>query len=257
MTPGADGAFRLFPNSADGLPLTVEQADILNDRFQLGVEGRLRVFYAPFDGENKEAVVTIIGITPGWTQVESAYGIALAAWHRGVRDPHELGRLAKATASFKGMRGPLVDMLDQIGVPAAVSRVTGRSMLTSASLFEADRHLLHTTSAVRYPAFIVDGKRFINYSGRRPDLVKSPLLMGFVRGVLQPELTGVKKSLLVALGQQVYKAVQSLGDSSGLPRRTIYVPHPSGANNGHRVHEFPLIRETLKTQVATWAKGVA
>jgi len=61
----------------------------------------------------------------------------------------------------------------------------------------------------------------------------------------------------VALGQQVYKAVRSLGDSSGLPRRTIYLPHPSGANNGHRVREFPLIREILETQVATWAKGVA
>ena len=46
-------------------------------------EGDLRMFYAPFDSVNESARLIILGITPGWTQMELGCRTARAALFAG------------------------------------------------------------------------------------------------------------------------------------------------------------------------------
>ena len=63
------------------------------------------------------------------------------------------------------MRNNLVALLDSIGLNQALQ------IATTGSLWEADAHLIHFTSVLRYPVFI-DGK---NYSGA-PTPLGAPML---------------------------------------------------------------------------------
>ncbi len=60
-----------------------EHSDLLVSDLLLAEEGRLRVFYAPFDWANPDARVIILGITPGWTQMEIGCREARAALSSG------------------------------------------------------------------------------------------------------------------------------------------------------------------------------
>jgi hypothetical protein len=154
---------RSLPNHT---PLTKE--DLLHPDFLLSKNGNLEIYYAPHNEYiNEKAQVLIIGITPGWTQMEAAC--------RQVRDDllagislEEAGKRAKHTARFAGsMRKNLVQMLDELGL----ARILGIGIC--GELFDESCDLLHTTSMLKYPVF-VGGK---NYTGHSPKLLKSPLLL--------------------------------------------------------------------------------
>jgi hypothetical protein len=49
-----------------------EHVELLVPDLFIAEEGRLRVFYAPFDWVNAHAQVIILGLCPGWTQMEIA-----------------------------------------------------------------------------------------------------------------------------------------------------------------------------------------
>jgi hypothetical protein len=84
--------------------------------FLLSTEGRLSVYYAPFDAVNVSAKVAIIGITPGWQQMEVAFRVSRRELLKGAT-PEQASWCAKMEASFAGaMRRNLVAMLDQLGL---------------------------------------------------------------------------------------------------------------------------------------------
>ena len=93
-----------------------ERSDLLVPGLLIGQENQLRVFYCPFDWDNRSARVIILGITPGFTQMELAYRGAVAAVANG-QSQDEVCSAAKMQGSFAGsMRINLTRMLDEIGL---------------------------------------------------------------------------------------------------------------------------------------------
>ena len=135
-----------------------DPGDLLVPDLLIAEEGPLRMFYAPFDWVNESARLIIMGITPGWTQMELACRAAREALSQG-RTTDEVCRVAKQQASFAGsMRANLLKMLDALGVPKLLR------IESSAALFGGVALLLHTGSVVRYPVFVESR----NYTGSNP-----------------------------------------------------------------------------------------
>lgn len=217
--------------------------DLLVSAVKLAEDPRegLVVYDAPIGWVNRDARVALIGVTPGFTQMQIAYRAVRAHLLAGA-SPEDACRLAKYEASFGGaMRGNLVQMLDDLGVCDLLG------VSSAADLFGSASHLLHTTSAVRYPTFL-DGQ---NYTGSRPPLIQSAFLMRYAREVLAPELSLLKVAVFIPLGKSVAAVLELLENERRIPGgRTLYgFPHPSGAN-GHRKRQFedakPILRQCLK-----------
>jgi hypothetical protein len=239
--------FEVFAPSIRALPdrQRLTKDDLLTDEFRLHQDERLTVYYAPFDYVNESAKVALVGITPGWTQMEIAYRSA----RRDLRDglgPNEVCRRAKQGASFAGsMRSNLVSMLDALGLPAHLG------IESTESLFAEHHPLLHTTSAIRYPVF-VKGR---NYTGHSPKLLKTEVLRHFVENVLVRELRLVRDAIVIPLGRSVSEVLVHLADKGQRDRGRCLLgfPHPSGANR-HRAREFAERRESLGRQLKEWAE---
>ena len=52
--------------------------DLLVPGFRLHQDGALAVYYAPFDHVNERSRVVVVGITPGWAQMEVSFRQARA-----------------------------------------------------------------------------------------------------------------------------------------------------------------------------------
>jgi hypothetical protein len=244
---GAGGAAALshFAPRIAALPPgeRLTKADLLIPDLLLHEAGRLAIYYAPFDYVNPAARVVLVGIAPGFRQME----IAL----RGARDllgaGEELTVVAervKYLASFAGpIRRFLVQMLDGIGLAQALG------ITTCADLYGARHDLLHTTAAVRHPVF-VGGK---DWNGHTPPARRNPLLVRYVREDMRAELAAVPNALVLTLGRCAEDAVRLLLDEGGLElaRCLIGLPHPSGAN-GRRYVQYAQVRDDLTRRVAAW-----
>ncbi|SDD11872.1 Uracil DNA glycosylase superfamily protein [Paenibacillus sp. UNCCL117] len=209
-------------------PLTKEEA--LTDALLMRRFGQVEMYYAPHNEYvNHEARVVIIGITPGWTQMQ----IALEAARKGLEqqlNEKEIWKRAKAEARFAGaMRRNLISMLDEL----ELHRYLGVS--SSEALFREEGELLHTTSALKYPVFV--GKQ--NYTGSRPPLATTPYLRELAMGFMRSELSAFPHALLIPLGRAVEDLLQEMDRENGIDRGRILwgFPHPSGAN-GHRHRQF-------------------
>ena len=217
-----------------------ELGDLLVPGLLMAEEGQLRMFYSPFDWVNESARLIILGITPGWTQMELACRTARAALSAG-KTMAEACQIAKQRASFAGsMRTNLIRMLDTLGLPSLLQ------IDSSADLFGRASHLLHTGSALRYPIFV--GSK--NYTGSNPAPSKSQLLLRMAREVLAPELAAVPHAAIVPLGRSVEEILGVLGAEGrvGRDRWLSGFPHPSGAN-GHRARLFEKNRLSLARQL--------
>ena len=181
----------------------------------------VQVAFAPFDYLNERAAIVIVGLTPGRQQM----GNALREWHRQLRAGatfEQACSAAKVFGSFSGpLRANLVRLLDYIGVAKHLG------IQSTGSLWGADHHLAHFTSALRYPVF-VDGD---NYSGA-PDMLSTPLLTDQVDSYLAAEMRALPNALYVPLGPKVTAAVEYAAGRVGLNLSQVLsgLPHPSGAN---------------------------
>lgn len=226
--------FALFERYADAIANLPERdklskTDLLIPEFRLVHDKSVEIYYAPFDFINTQAKVAVVGITPGWTQMEIGFRQARAALRDG-QSASEASRRAKAAASFAGtMRKNLVKMLDQTGLPKHLR------LDSCERLFGDARLLLHCTSVVHYPVFVY-GR---NYSGHSPDLLSTPVLRRFVDEVLAAEFRATPDVLVIPLGKCVDTVLKHLIRTGALnaQRCLLGFPHPSGAN-GHRRTEF-------------------
>jgi len=222
--------------------LLYSRSDLLTPQFKLAEENRLTMYYAPFGSTNPGAKLAIIGVTPGWTQMEIAYRTARRALVAGC-SLEEASKEAKTAASFGGsMRKILVGMLDDLEIPKLLR------LDSSHDLFGIAREQIHTTWAIRYPVFV----RERNYTGSTPVIMRSPLLMDYARRVLAPELSQLPQAVFVPLGRAVESLLTILESEKRIPASRILhgFPHPSGAN-GHRVQQFTANRESLRKQLET------
>jgi hypothetical protein len=219
------------------------KADLLVEEFHLASEGVLEVFYAPLDHVNPDAKVALVGVTPGWTQMEQAFRAVRDALAQG--SPAEAALAAgKRTAAFAGtMRRNLIEMLDGVGLARSLGLATTRDLFGSAE------GLLHGTSAIRYPVFRNGG----NYSGHGPRIADSPLLLGYVRDVLAGELAEVGQALVIPLGRAAESAIGAVAHTGAIDtaRCLAGFPHPSGANP-HRVAQYQQQRDAMAATVRAW-----
>ncbi|MFD1956639.1 hypothetical protein ACFSL6_21255 [Paenibacillus thailandensis] len=227
-----------------GLPdreLTKE--DLLVPELLIEEQDDLKMYYIPFNTVNAEAKVFIIGITPGFTQMEIAIRQARTDFLNGLPD-EEVYRRAKRQASFAGsMRRNLIAMLDELGLPDALS------LRSSADLFQNRNDLLHTTSVVRYPVF-AKGR---NYTGHNPEILKSPMLSRFACGLFRWEIETVGQALVIPLGKAVSGVLRHFINEGIVPenRCLLDFPHPSGAN-GHRRPQFESLKSEHRKRIADW-----
>lgn len=197
-------------------------ANALPAELLLSSEGGLQTFYAPFDYINTEARIVLCGITPGLQQASRALDEARKQLRQGA-SVDQARQAAKETASFAGaMRTNLINMLDHVGV----HRLLGVD--SCARLFDTHRHLVHYTSALRYPVFL-DGQ---NYSGSPAMLSRSSLRHQVETHLAEEIKTLGPLCLYVPLGPKVTEVFQHL-QAKGLlkPEQLLDgLPHPSGAN---------------------------
>lgn len=228
---------------------SLERQDLLQDEFLLEEEKALRMYYAPHNEMiHTAAKVMIVGITPGWHQMKTAYLSVMKSFQNNEQKIAIL-RHAKIAAGFSGqMRVNLYEMLDEIGL----ANIFG--WRSSAQLFTINRDLLHTTSLIRYPVFL----NGTNYTGHTPPIRKSKLLSHYAYTIFPQELNQMSSTtLVIPLGKAVEQAIQFMIKEGKLQGHTFLFgfPHPSGAN-GHRRRQLKENKQQLEKMVRQYGEQV-
>jgi hypothetical protein len=233
-----------YVNYIKNNPFSLNQ-QALGDELFIEQTGELSVYYAPFEYINKDAKIIICGITPGIQQAILALEEASKQLTQGS-SIEATKKAAKNTASFGGpMRKNLIRLLDYIGLPPKLG-------ITSCSeLFDTKSHLVHYTSALRYPVF----KSSKNYSGT-PSMVSNLFLRKQLEQYLLPELGQFSSTtLIIPLGPKVEEALRYAARAGVINEDQILagLPHPSGAN-AERISYFlgqkPADKLSVKTDPA-------
>jgi hypothetical protein len=244
MSDVSSWRFETFRDALAGLPTDGREEDTLRDDLRLFDDGKISLYYSPFDHVTKGARVVLMGITPGRFQHWKACSVARDALARGLANAEVL-RLAKQSASFSGpMRKNLVAMLDGIRLNDALG------LASTGSMFEEEgAQYLLSTSAVTFPVFV--GEK--NYTGSTPRLLGHSLLRAVVEKVFAGCVAMVPDALIVPLGRVATDAADHLVKRGSIDARRVLrgFPHPSGSN-GHRVREYVANRDSLTRAVEAW-----
>jgi len=190
----------------------INKSTIINSKFLINTENNIEIYYAPFDYVNPKAKIMIVGITPGFQQMQQSFEV--------INEGKSLKEV-KDLSSFKGsMRTTLIKYLDELKVNKTIK------IKSCESLFDKDSKYLHTTSLVKYPVFD-KGK---NYAGA--NILKKKILLDFIEKNFLQELKTLKKSIIIPLGNTASYTIEYLNKKYDLKLRCFLkgFPHPSGAN---------------------------
>ena len=219
------------------------QKTLLRNDYLMKKEGVLEIYYAPFEYINDQASVIIVGITPGWQQMQDSFKIAIESIHNGLSMEESLKNVKKHSSFVGSMRTNLVEMLDGLKLNEKLK------IQSSLSLFNEHNHLLHTTSALRYPVF-KDGK---NYTGSSPSPIKNSFLWEEINDSLVNEMSLFKSKLIIPLGKTVSEILSQIKSDGKLNENILLdgFPHPSGAN-GHRKKQFQMNSSNMAKKIKDW-----
>ena len=200
---------------------------VRDPRLVLEQDGRVSIYYAPFEHINHKARIALVGITPGPTQMNKANNTAREALLAGRPDLDTM-KAAKQTASFSGepMRSNLIRQMNHWGIHQWLG------ISDSSLLFSDARDLVHTTSLLRFPVF-VGGK---DYRGS-PDMTKNSFLKDHLMAHFVKEVEELKNTMFFGLGPKVQSVLDFLTTAGTLPEDRV-IPgmlHPSG-NNTYRIN---------------------
>lgn len=223
--------------------------DLLTEQFLIEKEGTIEMYYAPHNEYvNKHAKIIIVGITPGWKQMKIAFEEFINCDDKNDNLETCLIK-TKTAARFAGtMRTNLIQMLNECNIYNALN------IQNTSDLFEANNHLLHTTSVIKYPVFS-KGK---NYTGHQPLIERSPLLQYYANTKFPEELAQISTpALIIPLGKAAENIITKLIDLQQFTHHHYLTgfPHPSGAN-GHRIKQFEEQKHHLKEKVRLWADTI-
>lgn len=207
--------------------------DLLIEDFLIDEKGNIKVYYAPHNEYiNKKAKVIIVGITPGFNQMNNAFVEARYDLNENL-DLEEIKYRCKEKGRFSGpLRKNTITMLDIISLNKALN------IDSCSELFLDKDYLIHTTALVSYPVFIKDK----NYTGHTPSLIKSEFLMKYVYDIFIEEIKTIEefdKAIIIPLGKAVLEVLIKLSEEGYIKEEQILkgFPHPSGANV-NRVNEL-------------------
>ncbi|WP_336785699.1 hypothetical protein [Paenibacillus sp. MMO-177] len=231
-----------------GLPVKTRYApdDLLVPELCVLREGPIEMYYAPHnDYSNPLAQIMIVGLTPGWNQMEIAIRTAKLAMLEN-KSAQEICREAKMAARFAGsMRSNLIQMLNELSLH------TYYGLADSKAFFEDDFPLLQTTSLLRYPVFV--NKK--NYSGHNPELSKNALLYNYAYQLINSELHALYHTpLIIPLGKAVEMVFKRLLGEKKIGEKQVLwgFPHPSGAN-GNRLRQFEQSKMEMEKMIRNFA----
>ena len=214
--------------------------EILINDFLVEKEKDIEIYYAPHNEYiNSKAKVFIVGITPGYQQMNTAISVA----RRELESSNDIEKIqyqCKQAARFSGsLRNNLINMLDEIELNKYLK------LNSCSQLFGEKDYLLHTVSLIPYAVFI-KGK---NYSGHTPKLIKSEFLMKYIYENFVDELKKLdyaENILIIPLGRSVEEALYKLCEKNIISEKQILkgFPHPSGANV-NRVNQLKENKENM------------
>ncbi|MCY8106949.1 hypothetical protein MOD07_19600 [Bacillus mojavensis] len=239
-----------FAEKLHTLPVSrpLSKTDLFTPPFRLNQENALEMYYSPHNEYiNQAASILISGITPGFSQMKTAYETAIESLHKG-RSLEQMALDTKKAAGLSGtMRHNLITMLDQCGLPQVLG------IQSAAQLFGDLRHMLHTTSVIKYPVFIQQK----NYTGHSPVIPRSSMLSTYAYKYFPAELEKISgPALLIPLGKAAETVCETLIRQNSNWQLTCLhgFPHPSGAN-GHRMKQFKKNKDDLEKQIRSFASS--
>lgn len=218
--------------------------DLLVENLLLAKDGPVEMYYAPHNEYvNRQAKVVLVGITPGWTQMELAYRTLIQSMQTGMTY-EEACKEAKMAARFAGsMRINLITMLESLGVHLRLG------LDKAEDLFDTQCSLLHTTSLLKHPVFVFGQ----NYNGHRPPLISNDFLYKKAADSFPEEIGLLDDPLIIPLGKSVELMLRQLTEQfNGIPGKFVWgFPHPSGAN-GHRLKQFESATPAMIQMLDQW-----
>lgn len=216
--------------------------ELLVKDFQLYHDDKLSIYAAPFDYVNIAAKIVIIGITPGWQQMQKSFDTAKNLLNQNV-DWAEALRIVKQEASFAGtMRNNLISMLDDVGLN------TKLQLESCSKLFCKDNYLLHSTSYLKQPVFYKES----NYSGKTPSPIENPLWQ-YVENYFIREMQQFQNVLIIPLGVSVKRVLIRCSELNKLKPNVILeeFPHPSNQNR-QRITQFTQHKMSIAKKIEEW-----
>ena len=214
------------------LPLkaSYKKEELMIPELLIEEQGQVALYYCTHNQHiNEHAKLFIVGITPGFNQMNKSLAAARLCIEEQV--PLEaMPYICKREARFEGsLRKNIISMLDELELAHKLG------VDNAAALFDERDDLLHTTSMIPFAAF-VRGK---NYTGHQPSLLKSDLLLKYVEMFFYPQVELLENALIVPLGKCVEDVLRQLIQMGKLKEENCLLgfPHPSGAN-AHRHEQF-------------------
>lgn len=221
LSSSVQDLFKAYTPRIKKLPVNraLTKRDLLVNHFRLYSKGSLEVYYAPMGHVRRKAKIIIIGVTPGWTQMELSYQLARLMVDHSKTQRLILSKIKKQIAFAGTMRINLIKMLDELKLPNCLG------IKSSEALFEEKNGLVHSTSALRYPMFY----RGKNYTGHSPKMLSIEIQRSMVENLLCKELSQVPKGLIVPLGKASTMAVEHLVECGVVDKQRCLFgfPHPS------------------------------
>ena len=168
-----------------------------------------------FDYVNPNALVVIVGITPGNSQLKDS------------REGKSLEEIKRENAFAGNMRPNLVSMLDSIGI----NRMLG--IESCRSLWGEDFSKVEMTSLLKDATYEIkkDGTKMMFRDTSK--IAKSPKLTQlYERGFIEDCHHYSKAKIFVACGKSVYDRLTELQSKGIITAPIVGIAHPSGANAG-------------------------
>lgn len=197
--------------------------DLLTPDLLVDQEGNIELYYTPHNEcINEKAKVFMIGITPGFAQMERSIAMCRKTIEEG-EDLSKIPLICKREERFAGvLRKNIAEMLDELGLNQYLN------VDFTKELFEEKEVLLHTTSLIPFPTF-AKGK---NYTGHSPELIKNEFLMDYVKANMNWQIEILKDALYIPMGRCVEEILKLYIEEGKLKESQCLLgfPHPSGAN---------------------------
>lgn len=218
-----------------------EKKDLLNESFLITDSGGISIYYSSHNEMiNRKAEILIVGICPGWRQMEMSIRFTKGLLDSNFSDDEISRQVKLETRLFGSTRSNLIDMLNSL----ELHKMLGIN--SSDKLFDGDYKYLHTTSLIRYPVFINEN----NYNGNSPSLLKNQFLFNVASKSIKYEINSLSNvKLILPLGKAVEKFLCCIyKEDEDIYEKIIKgFPHPSGLN-GHRIKFFKENFNELKSQ---------
>ncbi|OON95369.1 MAG: hypothetical protein ATN36_08535 [Epulopiscium sp. Nele67-Bin005] len=212
--------------------------DLLIKDLLLDKKDNLEIYYAPHNEYiNTKSKLLIIGITPGFSQMNTAISTAREGLKNNIDIP-TIQKMCKDKARFSGtLRTSLINMLDEIELNNILN------IKSCSSLFEQENTFIHTTSLIKHPTFVNKN----NYNGHSPKLLGNQFLITYIKNNLSNELTNLDQNIpIIPLGTAVESVLAQLAKENFINPYQILIgfPHPSGANR-NRISQLKTNKKNL------------